>query len=304
MKILYAIFGKLFNRKIGVSHEDDVDGIVSATLFLRRFKKSIIVLAQPSEIEKKPSWYDLITWDYVADLPCPRRVILYVDHHKSNVPHGKINFHDPNAPSAASLAIKALNLEDDEISQKLVELANDSDTGRYELKETWLLNDAIKGANYKGKIYLVRKLAHQGLNALKDPIIQDWIKRNRERRERTYKVANLIPIESILIVEFPNDLDLTYRGLCLELQKMGAHDLCAIVVNKKRYWRVYLGADKNSKYDCSIIARSLGGGGHKFAAGASVKNKSLIYRKLKEYLRVDRLKVIVVENYEIREIEV
>ncbi len=305
MKFISALIGKIAKKKLALSHEDDVDGIVSASLYLIKYPNAQLVLAQPREIQRKYSWYNLFTWDYVADLPCPKKVYLYVDHHKSNIPRGVVNFHNANAPSAASLAIKALNLEDNEIASTLVEIANDADTGRYELKETILLNDAVKGSNYNGKIYLAKKLAELGLKALDLPIVREWIKINQKRRERTLKIADNLPISRVLIVEFPKDLDLSYRGLCLELQKRGASDLCALIVKKGRLWRVYLGASRESPYDCSIIATKLGGGGHKFAAGAHVRSKESFYRIIKVYLKQQKIPVFVVENEEvIREKEV
>mgnify|MGYP000324197132 CR=1 FL=1 len=298
MKISSAIYAKLKGVKLGLSHEDDVDGIVSASLFLRKFPNSVLVLAQPTEIEKcDMCWYNWFTWDFVADLPCPSKVRIYADHHKTNVPkHVEILYHDPEAPSAASLVIKALELENDQLSREIVKVANDADTGNFLLTESILLNDAIKGTNYKGRLYLAKKLSKIGLKVLEDPNVRRWISINQKRRERASIIAEQIEVTPILIVEFEKDIDIPYRDLCIKLERKGASELCVIIVPKGKNWRVYLGASKESKYDCSTLAVKLGGGGHKSAAGATVRNKQIIYTLLKEFLNSSQIKLTLIKN--------
>lgn len=298
MKFNWAIYAKLKGVKLGLSHEDDVDGIVSGALFLRKFPSSILVLAQPYDIEKRIfCWYNWVMWDYVADLPCPLKVRMYVDHHKTNFPRNvEISYYDPQAPSAASLAIIALRLEDDYISKKLVQIANDADTGTFSFEESILLNDAIKGANYYGKLYIVRKMSEVGLNVLKDENVKKWMLINQKRREITSIIAKQIEVNPVLVVEFEKRLDIPYRDLCIKLERKGANELCVIIVPKNRKWRVYLGASKESKYDCSAIATELGGGGHKSAAGALIKDKQRIYNSLKRFLNVSELNIILVKD--------
>lgn len=298
MKIGSAIYAKLKGVKLGLSHEDDVDGIVSASLFLRRFPNSVLVLAQPTEIRNSVlCWYNWFTWDFVADLPCPMKVKVYADHHKTNVPrHVESLYYDPQAPSAASLVIKALGLEGDKLSREIVRVANDADTGVYSLNESTLLNDAIKGANYQGKLYIARKMSKVGLRVLEDPLVKEWILVNRRRRERASIIAERIEVRPILIVEFEKDIDIPYRDLCLKLEKRGASELCAIIVPKGRRWRVYLGASRESRYDCSLLAAKLGGGGHKSAAGATVKDKRIIYELLKEFLSSSQIELTLVRD--------
>mgnify|MGYP000014572279 CR=1 FL=1 len=298
MKVYWAIYAKLKNLKLGLSHEDDVDGIVSASLFLRKFPNSVLILGQPSEIKDSIfCWYNWITWDFVADLPCPARVKVYADHHKTNKPKRvEVLYYNPQAPSAASLTIIALGLEGDKISEEIVKVANDADTGRYSLEESILLNDAIKGADYHGKLYIAREMSKIGLEVLKNPRINKWIEINRRRRERASLIAERIETSPILIVEFERDVDIPYRDLCLKLERKGANELCAIIVPKGRRWRIYLGASRESSYDCSLLATKLGGGGHKSAAGAMVKDKQRIYALLKDFLNTDKIKVVLVKN--------
>ncbi len=298
MRLLYAIYGVIRGARLGLSHEGDVDGIASASLFLRRYPGSVVVLAQPSHIERGAiRWYDWVTWDFVADLPCPARARLYVDHHKTNSPRQvEVAYHDPSAPSAASLAIAALGLEGDAVAEELVRVANDADTGRYSLPESVALRDAIKGAGYRGKLYLARRLAEGGLAALEDSRVRRWVERGREMREAAERMASAIEPRPVLVVEFERDLGISYRTLCLELERRGARELCAVIVPKGRAWRVYLGASRSSRYDCSALASKLGGGGHKFAAGATVRSRRTFYEALKEFLGVREVELILVRG--------
>ncbi len=295
VRFLNALWGHLTGKRLALSHEDDVDGIVSAALYLVKYPDAVVVLANPQEIRDKPTcWFNWFTWSYVADLPCPRKAKLLVDHHKTNNPRAEKSFHDPTAVSAASLAIKALSLTNNPIAEDLVKLANDSDSGKYQYEETLLLNDAIKGADYKGRIWLARALARHGLRVLGDSKLKPWIARNRDRRRKMLKIADQLKPSPVTILAFQRDIDISYRSLCLELERRGAKKFCAILAPLKRGWRLYLGASRDSPYDCSILAVSLGGGGHKFAAGAQVRTMEEAINAIKKFLATKTLKVVLV----------
>jgi len=113
-RLLQALKAKILGKKLALSHEEDADGIVSAALFLRKYPEAILVLGRPQEIKRdKLNWINLFTWDFVADLPCPKKAKIRVDHHKTNTPCAEIEYYDPEAPCAAILALKALKLEND-----------------------------------------------------------------------------------------------------------------------------------------------------------------------------------------------
>ena len=281
-RFLGALAAKVLRRPLLLSHEEDADGIISAALYVRVNPRAKVVLAKPQEIrrEAKLNWLNWFTWDFVADLPCPRKVKVRVDHHKTNPPCASTEYYDPNAPSAAIMVLKVLGLNADEEARRLAEISVETDTGNIRSEDAWLLNDAVKGADYSSKVKLVYMLAKYGLRALEFKEVKEWIERNRKRREKSIKLIEAIPVRSLTVIEFDEDLDYSYRGMCIELERRGAEVTC-IVVPRRRGFKVYLGSRRGSKYDVSAIALKLGGGGHKHAAGAVVKGPDEVYKELK-----------------------
>ncbi|RLE60032.1 MAG: Fis family transcriptional regulator, partial [Thermoprotei archaeon] len=268
IRILQIVKAKVMRRRLALSDISDVDGIVSAALYKRKYRNSIVVLASPVDVGRSLI-IKSTKWDFVSDLPCPGRVEVRADHHITNRPCARREFYDPKAPCAALLALRALGLRDD-ISKDLVKIAIETDTASIESTEADLLNLAVKGAGYHGKLYLVEKLAEIGLEVLKDERVRKYIERARIVKKATEYMASRIEIMPITVVVFYRDLKLLYRYLSILLEKKGAKFTCIIVPKGIMKVRVYLGARQDSIYDSSILAKSLGGGGHRYAAGATI----------------------------------
>ncbi len=298
-RVFAILYARLFGRPLALCDIGDVDGIVSAALFLRRYPNGVVVFAAPNEVLR--SWLIRSTrWTFVADLPCPGRAYVRADHHKTNTPCAEVEFYDPEAPCAALMAMKALGLENDDVARALVKIAIETDTANIVSEEAEKLDLAVRFARYHEKLYIARKLAHEGLLALNDMKIREIIERGLKAKDLMLQIANMIPIREILVIYSPKRLDISYRQLTIELQKRGAKMINILVRLGFNKYRYYCGADRDSPYDCTAIATKLGGGGHKYAAGALVKSaifkpKEGITRFLnaiKEYLRVDKLEVV------------
>ncbi|RLF16511.1 MAG: Fis family transcriptional regulator [Thermoprotei archaeon] len=291
-----AVKAKVLFRKVGLSHGNDADGIACAALFLRRYPKGKVLLAEPWEIKPTWScWFNWIAWDFVADLPCPFRVKLHVDHHRTGRPCAKREFFDPEAPSAASLAIKALELEDDPVARRLVELANECDTASIRSQEAWDLNDAVKGGGLEDRVKLAYMLATRGLEALKDKEARRWVEVNRRRRLRAQALLDKVSIEDYLFIKL-NEADERFpvRTFMISLEERGAKLTCVITPRGRRY-KIHLGSRHDSGIDCAELAYKLGGGGHRYAAGATVDNLEEALRRIKEALGLSEVKLIELE---------
>jgi len=298
VRALSALKAKLLKRKLALSHEEDADGIVSAALYLMVYPDAVLVLARPQEVRRTSlNWLNLFTWDYVADLPCPRKAKLRVDHHVTNEPCAEVEFYDPGAPCAAALALEALGLKGNPRAELLVELARQTDTASIVDQRAWDLNDAVKGADYGGRLYLAVELARRGLEVLDEERVRKWILKNRARRARTERIADAIGASEIVLVEFSRDLDISYRGLCTILERRGAKFI-ALVVPREGAYRVYLAASRDSDYDVSAIAAKLGGGGHRRAAGARFAELAELYDEVKRYLGLKELEILVISDGE------
>jgi len=277
LRLLRVLIAKALSRRVGLAHDGDVDGVVCATLFFKAYPNSTFLLIEPYEVRSSSrwNWFNWFNWDYVADLPKPAKVKLYVDHHPTNMDSSP--FYDPTAPSAAQLAIKALSLQEDMEMVKLVELANECDTASITSPEAWELNDAVKGARgVRERVKLAKWLSKEGLKALERPEVKAWISVNRERRKRTSELADRIPLRSLVFVEVDEEVDASVRNLTITLENRGVNFVCVVTPHNGRF-KVHLGCRKDSGLDCAKIAAKLGGGGHRYAAASTVNdlNKAL-----------------------------
>ncbi|MCX8205472.1 MAG: DHHA1 domain-containing protein [Candidatus Nezhaarchaeota archaeon] len=291
-RLLQAIEARISGAKLGLSHGNDADGIVCAALFLRRHPGGRIVLADPWEI--KPTWkcwFNWLAWDFVADLPCPFRARLHVDHHRTGRPCAKQEFFNPGAPSAASMAIEALGLRGDRGAYRLVELANECDTASIKSKEAWDLNDAVKGSSLEDRVLLAKLLAAEGVEALSYPAVRRWVEVNRERRMRAFDLAGRVKVRDYVFVKLNvDDERFPVRAFMLSLEERGAKLTCIVAPRKGRF-KIYLGSRYDSDIDCAELAMKVGGGGHFHAAGATVDNVDLALRRLGEALGISRIEV-------------
>ncbi|MEM4810418.1 MAG: hypothetical protein QXS92_00740 [Thermofilum sp.] len=310
VNLLIILGAKLEGRRLGLADAGDPDGVVSAALFKRKYPDAAIVLAHPSSVQKG-MLYRAVRWDFVADLPCPGRVRVYADHHETNTPCGEVNFHDPQASAAALLALQALGLEGDPVARRLAELAVETDTANIVSAEAEALEASVKGAKHTEKLRLVEKLSEKGVEALKeDPALRSS-QRFSVRKRRTEEFAYRLDSQQVVIAFFRRDIGLSYRYLTILLERRGAR-LVALVVPRGLFtYRVYLGAQRGSGYDVSILAKMLGGGGHSYAAGALVhaltpkRAWSRLLSTAKELYKLDSVKAFVVESeLEVREVDV
>jgi len=303
---LRVVFAKLRGRPVALCDVGDVDGVTSAAIFLRRYPDGVVVLRAPAQLQRG-KWYRLFAWDFAADLPCPpgARVRMRADHHKTNPPCAEKECYDPSAPCAALLASKLLELEQDDITRELVSVAIETDTANIVTEKARLLDLAVRYARYRDKLYIARKLSQEGVEkTLQDERVRKCIEKGLEAERVIEEIASKLPAEEVLTVYFPQRLDISFRQLNIRLQKRGSKFVNILVRLGFRTYRLYCGADRDSPYDCTVIAKSLGGGGHKFAAGAQYKapilkpglGLSQFVHVLKSYLGRDRLKVFVIDK--------
>lgn len=291
-RLLQALGARLSGAELGLTHGSDADGVVCAALFLRRYPGGRVVLAEPWEI--RPTWrcwFNWVAWDFVADLPCPLRARLHVDHHRTGRPCARRELFNPEAPSAASLAAEALGLKEDAVALELVELANECDTARIRSARAWDLNDAVKGSGPEDRVLLARLLAAEGAGALDYPAVRQWIGVNRARRQRAFELASKVRIRDYVFVKLNvDDERFPVRAFMLNLEERGAKLTCIITTKRGRF-KIHLGSRHDCEINCAELAMRLGGGGHSHAAGATVDDLDLALRKLAEALGVGKLEI-------------
>ncbi|MEM1597490.1 MAG: Fis family transcriptional regulator [Pyrobaculum sp.] len=269
MKLLTALAAKLRGAPLAMCDSNDVDGIASAALFLRRYPNGVVVLMGPSDVRRW--WVKTITWDFVADLPCPGKARVRADHHKTNKPCAEVEYYDPEAPAAALMAVKALGLDGDPVAKELVEAAIQTDTANVVDEKVRLLDLAVRHGFEKEKLEALPKLAQRGLAALEEEPLKTMAARGLEKERLMLKIAEAIPVEEELFIYSPQPLGISYRALVITLEKRGAKFVNVLVRRGRRRYRLYCGAHREGPHDCTKVATALGGGGHKYASGAQIK---------------------------------
>jgi len=292
-RLLKVVEAKLAGAKVGLSHGGDADGVVCAALFLRRHPGGVVVFADPWEIRPTwTCWFNWPSWDFVADLPCPLRAKLHVDHHKTGRPCAKRELYDVEAPSAASLAIEALGLQGDGAAARLVKLANECDTASIKSREAWDLNDAVKGSSPEDRVVLARLLAAEGVEGLNHPAVRQWIDVNRARRQRALELADKVEVKDYVFVKLRVDSErFPVRTFMLTLEERGAKLTCVVTPRRDKF-KIHLGSRHDSGIDCAELAMKLGGGGHRYAAGATVDDVGRALKRIGEALGLEEVELV------------
>ncbi len=304
-----VIGAKLARRPVALCDVGDPDGVISCALFLRKYRNAVIILRAPAQVVRS-RWLKMFTWDFVADLPCPPggKVKMRADHHKTNPPCAEKECYDPSAPCAAVLAAKLLELENDEHVKKIVSIAIESDTANITTEEAKLIDLAVRYSGYRTKLRLVKLLAELDVReVLKDEKIARAVERGLEAERVMESIVSTLPNREIITLYFPKarEFKISYRQLNIKIQKEKNAKFINILTRRGfRTYRLYCGADKEGPYDCTQIVTKLGGGGHKFAAGAQYKaplfrpgkGLEVFINVLKEYLGTSRIELYIVKR--------
>lgn len=261
---------------IVATHREDIDGIVSGALILRKFPNAKIFLLTPSEILKSK-----LHFSFVIDLPKPPFCEVNIDHHESNYRRlrstNQINpkdLIDPTAPSAAQLVAKYFNLSD-RISLELVEMANKADTGNFDddlLVLDFFIKDNINDA--AKLLWLIKQLSLYGRNTIKRDDLKDVFEPYRRLLNNYYTLLEYINhINDILnspIVIF-NSTKLPYSLVkvppSIFVKNGGQLGVSFYIDPISGKLRFSIRANRESTVYANEIANIFGGGGHRLAAG-------------------------------------
>ncbi|MEX0568581.1 MAG: hypothetical protein Q6363_005385 [Candidatus Njordarchaeota archaeon] len=285
-------------------HSEDIDGIASAALILRKFSNAQIIFMKPNEIRRTS-----MSFDIVIDLPKPRNCRINIDHHKSNFEYliknrriGEDDLVDPNAPSAACLVAKYYNLTD-KISKEIVDMANKADKGEHDRK--LMLLDLIIKCNVMNqtKLYwLSDKLSKLGKKIFKDNEFKREIEKLRPIRKKineTEVVVEKLLRSNIKAVVFD----------CMRIPYAVARVPPTIFTKRGGYVALsyYMEPDSGKikisirvgDYDfrADIFAERFGGGGHEKAAGLTVRGEAELAIIIKKFIDSMRLKPVAFVSF-------
>lgn len=197
--------------------------------------------------------------------------ILNIDHHKTNSEYGKFNYIDITASSCGEIIydiIMDLNINIDKKIASLLYIAITTDTGSFKYSNT------------------TPKTLRIAANLLEYGIDKDDINIQLYQNKPLNKMKLLIDTLNTLEFYFNNKLSIMYISLeMLKENNIDFSDSDGIIehgrnienveiavllkeVNKKE---IKVGLRSKGNYDVSEIAAFFGGGGHKNAAGCTIK---------------------------------
>jgi len=267
------------------THNEDIDGIVSAALFLIKYPDAEIRFLSVQQARETEEFFD-----FVVDLPKTKNCSVNIDHHETNYKllrrEGLLSERDiidPSAPSTASLVIKVLGLEDDNTAKQLVNMANLADTGR--LDERLRLLDCVIKLNI-GNEKVLRKiaeiLAKRGSKFDEDP----WLKRELKKVSKLVQEVSerlMTQIDQLVksgvkyaVLDCRNVPFFIVKEAARWFLNRGGKAVAVIYIDPNSGKdRVSIRLGSETSLSASELAEKIGGGGHLKAAGAVLEKGGL-----------------------------
>ena len=263
-------------------HSADCDGILSASLILLKYPEAEIDFLTVEEAKETNKEYDI-----AVDLPRPRKCRLWIDHHESNSDLKRNgDYFDPNANSAASLLVKALDLERSKIAREIVEMANLADTGRH-TDDLLILDRVIKWnqGNKEKLLAIARAVSKSGRDFMREELISsEWRKIKPEIERFNKKIEEIISrvTEGARVALIDERGSLPYIvSKDLGVRLLDKFVVVALVYEVKDGLRISF---RSKNENVEEIAKKLGGGGHVHASGSSITEGEL-YKVVEEISR-------------------
>ncbi len=253
---------------------NDADGLICAVLLLRKFGKDKVYFSTPfllrdtickSIIGNKAD--KLWICDIAGNNQAIRAASIYekvfwIDHHSwqpSEKPEN-ITFVIKQAPSAAQVLADYLMLDD-----PLVGIANEIDTNNVKSEDAEKLRKMVAALRWKGNNLnlLLQLLLKFEINEIN--VFDSLIQRYESWLNEAMKHIKVHEFGKVKIVET------TERIPTFEITNRMDYDILAVVYRNKTT-RIELRSKSKSVLE---VAKALGGGGHKLAAGATVEKINL-----------------------------
>ncbi|MGC9147938.1 MAG: hypothetical protein ACP5GI_00620 [Sulfolobales archaeon] len=293
---------------ISVSHEEDIDGIASASIILRflgvdylfltnyhfnkwryfvetvkrlcyRFgKESTRVKMYITDLNLKPFMIRSLDNNLSN---CSLKEVYWIDHHKwdsesidlVNSLNYFIIYGDKNFSATENL-VNYLNVSKDPVANILAYLSRDSDFGLMKHVLTQPLTNVIRYIVYisRNKLFLKKLVKKFSRGILWDHEINSIWKNSVEyinkALEETLRSIRIIEVNNRKILYTLSSPALSSKLILGNIYNV-KFDLAVIIYTNGS---VTISRGRND-IDCSVIARALGGGGHEHIAGAQISPK-------------------------------
>ena len=306
-------------------HFNCPDGLVSAALvkFLFQEEKLVFIPLDYAFFKDETmvkgladsEWFAIVDLEPFNNQPAE----YFIDHHISNV-NKKFNANNvyfvAGAPSAAYLIEKLFYTKLPEYLKELVRMSTVTDTASYKIpapievnedpskmswdEKIWFLQDACKSSfTIKEHNELLEILQSEGWNGLLKNHLIERVKRLRNKRKISKEIAQEITLSDfIVLIDNPLHYNLAY--IASDLQKRGAYGVAYITVYPseiKLSFRLSraLSPKEVDTYRVDLLANIMGGGGHKPASGAEMKDLEEALTIINSWVKKKGLKVNTVD---------
>ena len=281
---------------IAISH-NDADGIISIAALFMKYpeKKFSVYFATPNSlklvlckaISRAKMGEELFIFDLSPNQETAKLASFFnttwIDHHiweDVDFDENIKTVNDASYASAASLAAKYFGVEG-----KIFELADEIDRNNVKSEEASYLRDLIDGIRFTyGKVSNLKLKAiaskiTKGFENIKtfenDGVVERFREFIKEMEEKVEKEVKFFEKNGVKTAFFITNKPIPARVVLGKIKEMGVFaDIVAVfyyyVKNGKMMTKVEFRTANN--YDVFEIAKKLGGGGHKYASGATVEN--------------------------------
>jgi len=225
----------------------------------------------------------------VAKLIKKDKIIVNIDHHKSNSKFGDVNWVLPKASSASEMVyhiFKKLNLKIDRISALLLYVGILTDTGSFRYSNTnaethRIVAELLSNNLSANKIY--KKIYER------NPLVQMELISNILNRFQTDKSNKIVwvEIESEDLKKLHSRIDIADNIFDFLRSIKGVEVALIFKQIKPRLTKVNFRS--RGRVDVAKLAESFGGGGHRTASGCSIEqglkqSEKLIFQRLKQLI--------------------
>lgn len=206
-------------------------------------------------------------WDLVKS---GRSVKVCVDHHVTDVLPGDLNLHDPSAPATGKIVLELVKEFGGRIDRKIAEsllVAISTDTGwfRYSNTDVQVLRDAaelLSAGIDASRVY--REVYQRNETALVRLIGRVAAEVNSELDGKIlWGTIPIALIDELKVGPFETDE-------LLDLLRTARDAECVALFRETREGEVRINLRSRGQVDVAKLARSVGGGGHTYAAGATI----------------------------------
>ena len=245
--------------------------------FLKNFKRIKTINFSKFDFSKHQLLIvlDSSSWDMVSDTSDyapPKIPVIVIDHHKTNEKFGDINLVDENVTSTGELLYRVLEdwevvIDKDTATALLTGIIGDTGTfsypgvGAQTLKAAGLLME--KGADKD-------KIVHYVFRSVDFKMVQFWgeVIRNAKVDEVYKFLWSAIPFRRF--VELGSLVGGRESAASLFVQVVEGTDFGVIMVEQEKK-KLSISFRSRTGIDTSVLAKKLGGGGHRYASGARVE---------------------------------